>query len=904
MTNRSNKDAPPAPPPPPPMPELEQHRDDITFASNDNSIRSQNGGSASVSGSICSRRGNREPDGKQMSANSPMSSSSSSSSYQLLPLIQRQFFERLDVYPFVLIYACLIACDVYETMGKSGRTAVLPTFLRENILLQSTFSYVRVQQLVGILFLLTLCSQAILFFAGQWFIRVRVYVGYYYYKHNANSTEQLSKTSSKIFDKMPWTQALCLPPANIPSGKPDIEVVQWISRRNKEGDLTSLKGRVKFQEIVFECLIPVGNAPPKEPLSKVFGSEFVGHLDDAGDEEENRTMIRFRPLQYPTALPLSHYLNDHRGHSNKAVTNLLLHVYYPPNSTDVPTPSILQLLLPQLTQPFFLFQALCTLLWSLDEYWMYALFTFLSLVLFEWTQAYNRRMNVERLRSQSNSALAHEHANSVMVYRQTSWGWIHTSDVVPGDIISLVAGLTPGSAPSAPKIPVPADVIVLRGSVVVDESMLTGESVPQMKEALQDYTSTTGQSVHLDLEDAKFSKSMVFAGTTVVTLHTDTTEVGGGSEKIDKNTTHQDPIPLPPDGGIPAYATRTGWATTRGSLLRTMVWGAASNIDEGVNNADTLVFVFGLFAFALVASFHVYIHSKDDSTRNPFKLLLHLIIIVTSVIPPELPMELSLAITSSMGDLMSRSRVWCSEGWRIPLAGRVDVCCFDKTGTLTSDAMRVLGLRICEQLVQSGSTAGTDEAAGAKLDLEGTRRLQASDDTETGSSEDLIHPSRHPSHDVTGTITKVEGNGEKQDSDVSPPPLPRDTVRVLVGCQSLAPLGGGTSWFGATENNGDGSSEDGNIVGDPLEKAVLTACRWTLQSNSTVIPLPTISLGSSRKSKRGNAAAYLSEKSNLLAKAASEAIVIYHRFGFESKLKRMTVLARDLTDDDQVCGCQ
>lgn len=490
---------------------------------------------------------------------------------------------------------------------------------------------------------------------------------------------------------------------------------------------------------------------------------------------ETRT---FAPLSYAIDAepkPALKTFQSTEGLTSKAEIDRIHH-HYGENTFDIPVPGFLELFQEHAVAPFFVFQIFCVGLWMLDEYWYYSLFTLFMLVAFESTVVWQRQRTLNEFRGMSIKPY------DVWVYRERKWQEITSDKLLPGDLMSVNRTKEDSG--------VACDILLVEGSVIVNEAMLSGESTPLLKDSVQ-----LRPGDDLIEPDGLDKLSFVHGGTKVLQV----THPNSNGDAAQKNLASN--VPKAPDNGALGVVVKTGFETSQGSLVRTMIY---STERVSANNVEALLFILFLLIFAIAASWYVW-QEGVIRDRKRSKLLLDCVLIITSVVPPELPMELSLAVNTSLAAL-SKYAIFCTEPFRIPFAGRVDVACFDKTGTLTGEDLVVDGI--------AGLTLGE---AGAKVEADGAH-------TELANS-----------------------------SAVGP-----DTTLVLASAHALVKL------------------DEGEVVGDPMEKATLEWLGWTLGKNDIL-------------SSKGN--------TPVISGRNVESVHIKRRFQFSSALKRQSTIATITTND-------
>lgn len=243
----------------------------------------------------------------------------------------------------------------------------------------------------------------------------------------------------------------------------------------------------------------------------------------------------------------------------------------------------------------------------------------------------------------------------VNVFRCNESREVSSEELVPGDLIEI---------PKETRMP--CDCILLAGGAVVNEAMLTGESIPVVKAPLPDLP-----NIYNSDEDKKYT---IYSGTEVL----QTKDPDANSKTV-------------------GVVTRTGFATLKGSLIRYILYPKAPKFSF---NSDSYKYLAVMFTMSLIGMAIQLISVEGSDT---FEIVLKCLDLITITVPPALPACMSIGINFALARL-KKENIFCISPQRINLGGKITVFCFDKTGTLTEDNLTIDGYLPVDAISTKGNS--------------------------------------------------------------------------------------------------------------------------------------------------------------------------------------------------------
>ncbi|XP_069473523.1 probable cation-transporting ATPase 13A4 isoform X2 [Ambystoma mexicanum] len=318
-----------------------------------------------------------------------------------------------------------------------------------------------------------------------------------------------------------------------------------------------------------------------------------------------------------------------------------------PNTIEVDITPIWKLLFKEVLNPFYWFQAASISLWVAYEYYEYSLAIMIITIISIIVTVYDLRQQSINLHD-----LVEAHNNTLVTVWQKDGGCkeIESRHLVPGDVFIL-----PGK-----KLYLPCDAILLNGSCIVDEGMLTGESLPVTKVPLPNIDNSVPWRIQSE-EDYK--KHVLFCGTELIQIKASSL------------------------GPAKAAVLQTGFNTAKGDLVRSILYSKPVDAKLYRDAVRFLLCLLVVSFLGMIYSVTVHTHHGVSAGEN----VIFALFILTCVVPPSLPAGLAVGIMYAQKRLKRRG-IFCISPQRINMCGWLNLVCFDKTGTLTEDGLDLWGV--------------------------------------------------------------------------------------------------------------------------------------------------------------------------------------------------------------------
>ena len=311
---------------------------------------------------------------------------------------------------------------------------------------------------------------------------------------------------------------------------------------------------------------------------------------------------------------------------------------------NIQVDGVFKLILKEVTDPFYIFQVFSITLWFVNQYVNYATIIVVTTLVSLAVSVWETRSNLISIQQMAKYSCPVEiYRTHLGVKQQLSTSSV---ELVPGDLFEIPEdGLA-----------LPCDCILVSGTVIVNESMLTGESTPIIKIHIPN------TSVPFDPQvDKKF---ILFAGT-----------------KIIQKRAHNNAKVM----GLVAY---TGFNTEKGNLIRSILFPKEVEFKFQKDSIRYIMFM----GCVSVIGFFIALPFMIKNEISTIDIIFRAMDLVTTTVPPSLPACLGIGISYAL----SRLREWgiiCINRERVNVSGKVNMICFDKTGTLTEDHLDVHGFR-------------------------------------------------------------------------------------------------------------------------------------------------------------------------------------------------------------------
>ncbi|KAG9493978.1 hypothetical protein GDO78_001703 [Eleutherodactylus coqui] len=329
-------------------------------------------------------------------------------------------------------------------------------------------------------------------------------------------------------------------------------------------------------------------------------------------------------------------------------------LFYGINEITVKVPSVFKLLIKEVLNPFYIFQLFSVILWTTDEYYYYACAIVLMSVISIISSLYTIKKQYIMLH---DMVAAHSIVRVTVCRANKEVEEILSTDLVPGDVMLIPPNGTI----------MPCDAVLISGTCIVNESMLTGESVPVTKTNLPDL-STNSRGAEDEIYNAEVHKRhTLFCGTNVIQ-----TRFYAGEP-------------------VKAIIVRTGFSTSKGQLIRSILYPKPTDFKL---YRDAYLFLLCLVGVAGIGFLYTVVNSISHKVPVSI-IIIESLDIITITVPPALPAALTAGIVYAQRRL-KKLGIFCISPQRINICGQLNLICFDKTGTLTEDGLDLWGIQRVE----------------------------------------------------------------------------------------------------------------------------------------------------------------------------------------------------------------